>query len=256
MKNISEYRDLKDASVFITGGGSGIGAAMTEAFLRQGSRVAFVQRSDASEFCNKMFNETNNRPLYFPCDVTNREEVFKNIKKVSNAHGPVSVLINNAANDQRHSLSEVTEDFLESSLAINFKSYIYTIQAVLPEMKKKSKGSIINITSISYMMGNSGYPVYSAANSALNGLTRSLARELGPHRIRINALAPGWVMTSKQLKRWASPKEVAKHLQRQCLPDVLQPEDIVGGALFLASDSSNAMTGQALVIDGGVVGTG
>lgn len=250
------YPDLNGASVFITGGGSGIGAGLTEAFLRQGARVAFVQRRDASVFCEQMEHITGNRPLFIACDITDPAALSAAIAHAAEAHGPVRVLVNNAANDERHTLAQVTPDFMDWALAINFKAYVYACQAVIPSMQKMGRGSIINITSISYMMGNAGYPIYTAANSALNGLTRSLAREFGPDRIRINALAPGWVMTPKQLEQWVTPEGLAEHLKRQCLPDTLNPEDIAGGVLFLASDASRAMTGQALVIDGGVVVTG
>jgi NAD(P)-dependent dehydrogenase (short-subunit alcohol dehydrogenase family) len=250
------YPDLKHASVFITGGGSGIGAGLTEAFLRQGARVAFVQRSDAHAFCDQMAQSTGNRPLFIACDITKPDALQSAIAQAAAAHGPVQVLVNNAANDQRHTLAEVTPDFMDWALAINFKSYVYAAQAVIPQMQAMGGGAIINITSISYMMGNAGYPIYTAANSALNGLTRSLAREFGPDRIRVNALAPGWVMTPKQLEHWVTPEGLAAHLARQCLPDTLAPEDIAGGVLFLASQASRAMTGQALVIDGGVVVTG
>lgn len=254
--NLPTYPDLNGASVFITGGGSGIGAGLTEAFLRQGARVAFVQRSDATAFCDDMQAKTGNRPLFLPCDITDRAALVAAIDQAAEAHGPVSVLVNNAANDQRHKLEDITEAFLDWSMAINFNCYIHACQAVVPAMRVAGRGAIINITSVSYMMGNAGYPVYTSANSALNGLTRSLARELGPDRIRVNALAPGWVMTPKQLDQWVTPEGLADHMKRQCLPDTLSPDDIAGGVLFLASDSSRAMTGQALVIDGGVVVTG
>lgn len=250
------YLDLKDASIFITGGGSGIGAGLTEAFLRQGARVAFVQRSDATAFCDAMEAETGNRPLSIVCDITNADALRAAIAQAADAHGPVQILVNNAANDQRHSLADVTEEFMDWALAINFKCYVTACQAVIPAMQSMGGGAIINITSISYMMGNAGFPLYTAANSALNGLTRSLAREFGPDRIRVNALAPGWVMTPKQLEKWVTPEALAAHLDRQCLPDTLNPDDIAGGVLFLASDVSRAMTGQVLVIDGGVVVTG
>lgn len=250
------YPDLKDASVFITGGGSGIGAGLTEAFLRQGARVAFVQRSDASGFCDTMEAQTGHRPLFIACDITDREALVAAIEQAAAAHGPVSILVNNAANDQRHSLADITDDFMDWALAINFRSYVHACQAVVPAMRDMGQGSIINITSISYMMGQAGYPLYTSANSALNGLTRSLAREFGPDRIRVNALAPGWVMTPKQLEKWVTPEGLAAHLARQCLPDTLHPDEIASGVLFLASNASRAMTGQALVIDGGVVVTG
>ena len=250
------YPDLNGASVFITGGGSGIGAGLTEAFLRQGAKVAFVQRSDASAFCDSTAEATGNRPLFIACDITDPVALKAAIGHAAEAHGPVQVLVNNAANDQRHSLADVTEEFMDWALAINFKCYVHAAQAVIPAMQAMGGGSIINFTSISYMMGNAGYPIYTSANSALNGLTRSLAREFGPDRIRVNALAPGWVMTPKQLEQWVTPEGLADHLKRQCLPDTLSPEDIAGGVLFLASNTSRAMTGQVLVIDGGVVVTG
>jgi galactose dehydrogenase len=250
------FPDLRGASVFITGGGSGIGAALTEGFLRQGARVAFVQRSDATGFCNLMERETGNRPLFLPCDITDLSALSHAISSAALAHGPVSVLVNNAANDQRHKTLETDEAFFDWSIAINLKAYFFATKAVIPGMQAAGGGSIINFSSISYMMGNAGYPVYTAANSAINGLTRSLAREFGPDRIRVNALAPGWVLTQKQKDKWVTPEGLRAHLDRQCLTDPLEPQDMVGGCLFLASGVSRMMTGQALVIDGGVVVTG
>ena len=250
------YPDLRGASVFITGGGSGIGAALTEGFLRQGAKVAFVQRSDASAFVHEMAETTGNRPLFIPCDITDIDGLRSTISEASEAHGSVSVLVNNAANDKRHATSEVDEAFWDWSIAINLQAYVFAAQAVIPGMQARGGGSIINLSSISYMMGNAGYPVYTTANSGINGLTRSLAREFGPDRIRVNALAPGWVLTQKQKDLWVTPEGLQAHIDRQCLKDTLEPQDIVGGCLFLASSASRMMTGQALVIDGGVVVTG
>lgn len=250
------YPDLSGASVFITGGGSGIGADLTEGFLRQGARVAFVQRSDATAFVDEMEAETGNRPLFLPCDITDIAALQGCIAQAAKAHGPVTVLVNNAANDKRHSTAEVTEEFWDWSQAINLKAYFFACQAVMAGMKAAGGGAIINFSSISYMMGNAGYPSYTAANGAITAMTRSLAREFGPDRIRVNALAPGWVLTQKQKDLWVTPEALAGHLDRQCLKDTLGPEDIVGGALFLASNTSKMMTGQVLVIDGGVVTTG
>ncbi len=250
------YRDLADASVFITGGGSGIGAALTEGFLRQGARVAFCQRSDAAAFCETMERETGRRPLFLPADISDLGSLERALQAAAEAHGPVTVLVNNAANDQRHETLGVDEAFWEQAMAINLKAYFFACRAVIPGMKAKSGGAIINFTSISYMMGNAGYPVYVTANSGINGMTRALAREFGPDRIRVNALAPGWVLTEKQKEKWVTPETLSAHLERQCLKDTLAPEDIVDGCLFLASSSSRMMTGQAIVIDGGVVTTG
>jgi NAD(P)-dependent dehydrogenase (short-subunit alcohol dehydrogenase family) len=253
---LPSYPDLRDTSVFITGGGSGIGASLTEGFLRQGAKVAFCQRSDASAFCDEMVTTTGHRPLFLPCDIADVAALKAVIAQAAVAHGPVRVLINNAANDKRHASLEVDEAFWDWANAINLKAYFFAAQAVIPGMQAVGGGSIINFTSISYMMGNAGYVAYTTANSGINGMTRSLAREFGPDRIRVNALAPGWVLTQKQKDLWVTPKGLQAHLDRQCLKDTLAPEDIVGGVLFLASGASKMMTGQALVIDGGVVVTG
>ncbi len=250
------FPDLAGASVFITGGGAGIGAALTEGFLRQGARVAFVQRSDASAFVAAMAEATGNRPLFLPCDITDLAALRAAIASAAEAHGAVTVLVNNAADDKRHRTLEVDEAFWDRAMAINLRAYFFAAQAVIPGMQAAGGGAIVNVSSISYMMGQAGYPAYTTANSGINGLTRSLAREFGPDRIRVNALAPGWVLTEKQKEMWVTPEGLEAHLARQCLKDTLAPADMVGGCLFLASDAARMMTGQALVIDGGVVVTG
>lgn len=256
MSDFPIYPDLRGTSVFITGGGSGIGAALTEGFLKQGAKVAFVQRSDATAFCDSMQSAYGVRPLFIPCDITDVQALKAAIGAAAQAHGPVTVLVNNAANDKRHATQEVSEDFWDWSMAINLKAYFFAAQAAIAGMKAAGGGAIVNFSSISYMMGNAGYPAYTSANAAITGLTRSLAREFGPDRIRVNALMPGWVLTQKQMELWAKPEDLAAHMERQCLKEHLAPEDIVGGTLFLASSASRMMTGQALVIDGGVVVTG
>jgi len=256
MNNLPSYPDLRGASVFITGGGSGIGAALTEGFLRQGARVAFCQRSDATAFCDEMQTTTGTRPLFLPCDITDVPALQSTIAKAAVANGPITILVNNAANDQRHATLTTDEAFWDWSIAINLKAYFFAAQAVIPGMQAAGGGSIINFTSISYMFGAAGYPVYTTANSGINGMTRTLAREFGADRIRVNALAPGWVLTQKQKDLWVTPEGLAAHLDRQCLKDTLKPWDVLGGVLFLASNTSKMMTGQAMVIDGGVVVTG
>ncbi|MEP2704156.1 MAG: SDR family oxidoreductase [Roseibium sp.] len=250
------YPDLKGASVFITGGGSGIGAALTDGFLAQGAKVAFVQRSNAAPFCDEMEQKHGSRPLYLPCDITDIAALKGAIDKAAEAHGPVTVLVNNAANDKRHTAEEVTEEFWDWSQALNLKAYFFACQHVVAGMRVAGGGSIVNFSSISYMMGASGFPSYTTANSGINGMTRSLAREFGPDRIRVNAIAPGWVLTQKQKDMWVTPEGLAAHIDKQCLKDELAPEDMVDPVLFLASKTSKAMTGQSLVVDGGVVVTG
>lgn len=250
------FHDLDGASVFITGGGSGIGAALTEGFLAQGARVTFVGRSDASAFCDAMQARHGARPHFIACDITDIAALRAAMAEAADRHGPVTVLVNNAADDRRHSTEEVDEPFWDAAQAINLKAYFFACQAAVAGMRAAGGGAIVNFTSISYMMGNSGYPAYTTANAGLNGMTRSLAREFGPDGIRVNALAPGWVLTEKQRRLWATEADLAAHMDRQCLKTHLVPEDIVGGTLFLASSASRMMTGQTLVIDGGVVTTG
>lgn len=252
----TRFEDLAGASVVVTGGGSGIGAALTEGFLRQGAQVAILQRSEATGFCDQMEAETGIRPLDLRCDITDTPGLQAALARAAEAHGPVTVLVNNAADDQRHETGEVDEAFWDWSQAINLKAYFFAIQAVLPGMAASGGGSVVNISSISYMMGNSGYPSYTAANGAITALSRSLAREFGPDNIRVNAIAPGWVLTDKQLEMWATPEALAAHLARQCLPEHLKPADIVDAVLFFASSASRMITGQLLPVDGGVVVTG
>lgn len=256
MTKTATFHDIAGKSVFITGGGAGIGAFLTEGFLKQGAHVTFVQRSDSTAFCDEMEEKHGNRPLFLPCDISEISVLKEAIEKASDTFGPVSVLVNNAANDQRHTTEEVTEDFWDWSQAINLKAYFFACQSVIQGMRDAGGGSIINFSSISYMMGNTGYPSYVTANSGINGMTRSLAREFGPDKIRVNALAPGWVLTEKQKELWAEPEALAAHMERQCLKEHLDPQDIVDATLFLASNTSRMMTGQALVVDGGVVTTG
>ncbi len=256
MQVTASFPDLDGASVFISGGGSGIGAALTEGFLRQGARVAFVQRSDASDFVAAMAETTGTMPLFIPCDVTDIPALKQAVAQAAEAHGPITRLINNAANDQRHETLAVDEAFWDWSLAVNLKHYFFAAQAVISGMKAAGGGAIVNLSSISYMMGMAGLPAYTTANSGINGLTRSLAREFGRDRVRVNALAPGLILTERQERLWITEEGLAAHLERQCLPDVLRAEDVVAPCLFLASEASRAVTGQALVVDGGVATTG
>lgn len=250
------FPDLNGKSVYITGGGSGIGASLTDGFMAQGANVSFVQRSDASDFCDEMEAKHGRRPHFQLCDITDIPRLKETLAEAARVNGAVDVLVNNAANDQRHETLEVDEEFFDWSIAINLKSYFFACQAVVPGMQAAGGGSIINFSSISYMMGGAGYPIYTTSNSGINAMTRSLAREFGPDKIRVNALAPGWVLTQKQKDMWVTEEGLKAHLDKQCLKETLEPEDIVGGTLFLASNISKMMTGQALVIDGGVVTTG
>ena len=256
MSNNVTFHDLKNASVFITGGGSGIGAAITEGFLAQGAKVAFVQRSECEEFIETMSSKYNHKPLFIKCDITDTKALQKAIFKANEAHGGINVLVNNAANDSRHSLDEMTTEEWDQSININLRPHFFTAQAVAPIMRSQGGGSIINFSSASYLMGNAGYPAYVASKAGITGLTRSLARELGGDNIRVNSLIPGWVLTERQLKLWANKADLASHLEKQCIKEHLMPNDLIDSTLFLVSYASRMITGQALVIDGGVVVTG
>jgi len=256
MSELAQFSDLKGTSVFITGGGSGIGASLTEGFIQQGAKVAFVQRSDATEFTQSLAEKYGTKPLFIQCDITDIEALQQAVATAAKAQGDIGILINNAANDARHSLEDFSAEQWERAMAVNLTPQFITAQAVAPMMRRLGGGSIINFSSISYMMGNAGYPAYATSKAAITGLTRSLARELGANNIRVNALMPGWVLTEKQLEMWATPEDLAKHLERQCLKEHLAPQDIVDATLFLASKASRMITSQALVVDGGVVVTG
>ena len=250
------FHDLEDQSIFITGGGAGIGADLTKGFLSQGAKVTFIQRSNPEKFLIECKGRYKHEPSFLECDVTNTKELKTALQRAAEKQGPISVLVNNAANDTRHSLGEFTPEQWDKTMNVNLKPHFFAAQEVVEGMKKNGGGSIINFSSISYMMGNEGYPAYATAKSAITGLTRSLARELGPFNIRVNAVMPGWVLTKRQMDLWATEDGLSKHLDRQCLKEHLSGTDIVGGTLFLASGTSKMMTSQALVIDGGVVVTG
>ena len=191
-----------------------------------------------------------------PCDITDVAALQATMAQAAAAHGPITVLVNNAANDMRHPIEGFSVADWDKMQAVNLRPHFFTAQAAISGMRAAGGGSIVNFSSMSYMMGNGGYVAYVAAKAGITGLTRGLARELGPDNIRVNALMPGWVLTQAQLDKWATPDALAAHLERQCLKEHLVEQDIVDATLFLASKASRMMTGQALVIDGGVVVTG
>lgn len=250
------FSDIAGKSVFISGGGSGIGAYLTEGFVAQGAHVAFVQRSDASEFCDRIEKDYGRRPLFISCDVTDIAALQAALGQAADKNGAITILVNNAAWDNRHTLDGFTVDEWDHMMNVNIRHHFFAIQAVAPGMKAAGGGTIVNYSSISYMMGNAGYPSYVAAKAGITALTRGLARELGPDNIRVNALMPGWVLTDRQRELWATPDGLDAHIERQCLKIEIPPEAMVEPTLFLASAASTVMTGQAMVVDAGVVVTG
>ncbi len=256
MKLSASFADLRGKSVFISGGGSGIGEYLTEGFISQGAKVAFCQRSDATAVCDRLEKDYGRRPLFLKCDVTDISAYEAVLDEAAETHGPINVLINNAAWDNRHRLDELSPDDWDHMLNVNIRHHFFAAKKAAPAMIEAGTGSIVNYSSISYMMGNAGYPAYVSAKAGITGLTRGLARELGPHGIRVNALMPGWVITERQKDLWVTDEALAAHLDRQCLKKPIPPEAMVEPTLFLASEASGMMTGQALVVDGGVVVTG
>lgn len=249
------YADLKDASVFITGGGSGIGAYLVYAFASLGARVGFVSLTPGpgEQLVEAIQQRTGNTVFFRPVDIRKTSALKNAIDEYAAVAGPVSVLINNAARDTRHKLEELDEGGWDDSLNTNLRPYFFTAQAVAEGMRRAGRGAIVNIGSNSSYIGLSGYPAYVTAKHANLGLTKALARELGPAGIRVNSLCPGWVMTKRQLELWVTPEALQECLAQQSLKETISGEHVAEAALFLASDASRMITGQSLIIDGGRV---
>jgi D-xylose 1-dehydrogenase len=249
----TSYPSLRGKSVFITGGGSGIGGCLTEAFARQGSLVAFVDIAEAASkaLVERLEKDGLPRPWYRKTDVTNIPELQGAIRDAAKAVGDFHVLVNNVASDDRHEFMDVTPDYYDQRIAVNQRPAFFAIQAVVPAMKKMGGGSIINFGSNSYMAKGRGFPVYTTAKSSVIGLTRGLAQELGEHRIRINVITPGWIMTERQIEKWLTPEGEEEIKRNQVLPDKVRPEDVTPMALFLASDDARACSAQEYVVDAG-----
>jgi NAD(P)-dependent dehydrogenase (short-subunit alcohol dehydrogenase family) len=249
----ASYPSMRGRSVFITGGGSGIGGCLTEAFARQGSRVAFVDFADApsTALVEKLDKAGLQRPWYRNVDVTDVAALQGAIRDAALAVGDFQVLINNVASDDRHALMDVTPEYYDARIAVNQRPAFFAIQAVVPGMKKMGGGSIINIGSNSYGAKGRNFPVYTTAKSSVVGLTRGVAAELGEHRIRVNVLTPGWVMTQRQIDRWLTPEGEEEIRRNQVLPDKVRPEDVAPMALFLASDDARACSAQEYIVDAG-----
>ncbi|MGA7243982.1 MAG: SDR family oxidoreductase [Terracidiphilus sp.] len=251
----ARYPSLAGRAVLVTGGATGIGAAMVAEFARQGAKVAFfdIEDEQARLLIDSLAAEVDSPPLYFHCDLTDIGALQSAVKEAIKALGTVDVLVNNAANDQRHSIDEVTPEYWDSSMAVNLRPHFFCIQAVLPAMKAAGRGSIINMSSISWMIPSTGVPVYIAAKAAIVGLTRTLAHELGPSGIRVNAVLPGAIATEKQKQQVYTPEYKAEIMASQALKRDILPEDVARLVLFLAADDSSAITNQSYVIDGGWV---
>lgn len=245
------YPSLRGRTVFVTGGAMGIGESIVEEFSGQGAKVAFVDiAKDAGE---KLKNRLSGDVWFGLCDVTDIPALRNAIAEAAGALGPITILINNAAHDERHAWDRMTPDYWDQRIAINIKHQFFAAQAVIPMMQKAGGGSIVNMGSCSWKIGQGGMAAYTASKSGVTGLTRSLARDLGPDNIRVNTISPGWIMTERQLKLWVTPEGEKEIMKNQCLKRKLYPVDIARVALFLASDESSGCTNQDFTVDGGWV---
>lgn len=248
------YPDLAGRTVFISGGGSGIGAAMVRAFVAQHCHVAFVDIDDTASLA-LIADIASSRVRYGHCDVRDVGALQAEMASVAAVFGPINVLVNNAARDDRHRLKDVTPEFWEENMAVNLRHHVFAAQAVAPAMAAAGGGAIVNMGSVSWMTGGPAMVCYTTAKAAISGMTRVLARELGVHNIRVNALLPGAVVTQRQRALWSPPQTDAMFLAQQCLKFRLVEEDIARAALFLASDESRGMTGHSMVVDAGIAQT-
>src|SRR5579883_204801 len=247
MPDFAIYPSLKGRSVFISGGGSGIGASIVEHFAAQGSKVAFVDIDEAAS--SAVASKTG--ALFLKCDIRDVKAYKAAIDQAAARHGAITALINNAARDDRHKLKDVTVEFFDERIAVNLRHAFFAIQAVAPGMKKAGGGSIVNFSSVSYHTMTANLSVYQAAKAAVIGMTRGLARDLGADKIRLNSITPGWIMTQRQIDLWLTPEAEAELMKAQVLKEKVYPPDIARMVLFLAADDSRLISAQNFVVDGG-----
>jgi D-xylose 1-dehydrogenase len=246
------YPDLQDKVVLVTGGGSGIGEFIVREFAAQKARVAFIDIAiEPSQALVKALQQAGTPVHFEACDLTDIGALRAAITAIKTRLGSVQILINNAAHDERHATESVTEAMWDSRIAVNLKHQFFCAQAVLPDMKAAGAGVIVNMGSTSWMNGVGGMAGYTASKSGVVGLTRSLARDYGAFGIRVNSVAPGWIMTQRQLDHWVTPEVEADLMVRQCLKRRLQPIEIARFILFLTSEEASACTNQTYVVDGG-----
>ncbi|MEH6609766.1 MAG: SDR family oxidoreductase [Halioglobus sp.] len=253
MNKLASYPSLIGKAVFITGGATGIGAALVEAFLKQGAQVGFVDLDSnaAHGLQQDLLEKTGKQPWFCKVDVSDVPALHGAIDAATEALGPISTLINNVANDNRHSPDAVTEEFWQQCMAVNLDATFFACQRVYESMKAEGGGSIINFSSINALLGPSNMPGYVTAKAGLIGMTKALARDYGDAGVRVNAILPGWVVTDRQLDTWLTPEAESAWMEQVALKTRLLPRDIANLALFLAAGDSSMITGQSFTIDGG-----
>ena len=248
------YPSLKDRVVLVTGGGSGIGASILRHFAAQGSKIAFIDiNRDASEALVADLEREGRRIRFEKADLTDIGAARAAIERIRAALGPITILVNNAAHDDRHKLDEITPEYWDDRFAVNLKHQFFCVQAVYRDMVANGGGAIVNMGSCSYIMGTENLDAYMSAKSGVIGLTRGLARELGHHNIRVNAILPGWIMTERQQTLWLDEAGERTMMERQCLKRKIYPDDLARAVLFFASDEASACTNQSYIVDGGWV---
>jgi NAD(P)-dependent dehydrogenase (short-subunit alcohol dehydrogenase family) len=254
MTQFAIYPSLKDTSVVVTGGASGIGAEIVRAFAGQGSTVGFLDFDVVrGEALADELATGGARVRFERCDLRDVDALKRACAALAAAHGPAQVLVNNAARDDRHAWEHVTPEFYDERIATNLRHMFFAIQAVAPGMIAIGGGSIINLGSDSWWRASGGFPVYTTAKAAVHGLTRGMARDLGPHHIRVNTLVPGWTMTERQKQLWVTPESLARQLAAQCLPEPIEPIYVARMALFLAADDSAMCTANNYMVEAGSI---
>jgi len=251
--DFATYPSLAERTVFVTGGGSGIGAAIVTALAGQGAKVAFVDvQGEASKALVASLSDARHHPLFIPCDLVDIDALRAAIEQVRTRLGPIAALLNNAANDDRHDVDTVTPDYWDRAMNVNLRHQFFAAQAVRPQMRELGFGSIVNFSSIAWMGGGTRMIAYSSAKAAVVGMTHSLAREFGPDNIRVNAIAPGAVITERQLRLWMTEADADQLAQRQCIRRRLTADEVARTVLFLAADDSRMITKQCLTVDAGL----
>ena len=251
----ANYPSLKDRVVFVTGGGSGIGESIVEHFCAQGARVTFVdiQCEPSEALIERVHQRGHPAPRFVACDLKDISALRAAVARTGQEDGPIKALVNNAANVDRHRIENVTVEYWDDRIQVNLRHQFFAAQAVRPQMRDSGGGAIVNLGSVSWMIGEADCIAYVTAKSAVNGLTRGLARELGPEGIRVNCVVPGWVMTERQLKLWVTPEGEKQIDEHQCLRGRLYPPDIARMVLWLAADDSRMCTSQNFIVDAGWV---
>ena len=245
------YPSLKGKTVFITGGASGIGADLVREFASQGSRVGFVDIDETGG--TALVTATEGDVAFEPCDLRDISALQAAFARLKERIGPAGVLVNNAARDDRHDWRDVTPEYWDERMATNQRHMFFAIQSVAPDMIENGGGSIINMASLSWMMPQGGFPAYTTAKASVHGLTRTMARDLGEHRIRVNTVVPGWIMTERQKELWLTPAAMTEHRERQCLKDMIEPVYVARMAVFLASDDAAMCTASNFMVEAGAI---